>query len=275
MDENEKLENTETNEAEQLETTPPPIPEEKPKRIIMATKEAPSEAESTPAKKRGGGIIKIIIAVVVIGVVFLIANALGLTERIQDFHAMRDWFQGLGWIGYAVYIVIFILVCIFMLPAAPFTIIAGITFGPWQGAILALVSATIGSAAAFLVARYIARDMIVNKFKDNRFFKKIDEGFEKNGVSFLILTRLVPVFPFNLQNYVYGLTGIKFWTFVIVSFITMAPGAFIYAFIAGQIVEEGFTWQLMVQFAVAGVLLFLVSLIPKYIAKKKGIKLDD
>ena len=234
-----------------------------------------NNAESEKQEKKKGGLIKIIIAVAVIAIVFFLANHFGLTERIQDFQAMQAWFQGFGIIGYLIFIIIFVLVAVFMLPAFPFTLIAGITFGPVIGGILALVSATIGATVAFVIARYIARDAIVNKFQDSPFFKKIDEGFEKNGVSFLILTRLVPVFPYNVQNYIYGLTSIKVVTFALVSFITMAPGAFIYAFMAGQIVAGAPITTLLIQFAIAGAALFLVSLIPKYIAKKKGINLKD
>ena len=226
-------------------------------------------------EQKKGGIGKILIAVAVIAVVFFLANHFGLTERIQDIPAMQEWFQNLGLIGYLVFIFIYVLVAIFMLPAFPFTLIAGVTFGSILGAILALTGATIGAAVAFLVAKYVARDAIVNKFQDNPFFKKIEDGFEQNGVSFLILTRLVPVFPYNLQNYVYGLTSINFFTYVVVTFITMAPGAFIYAFMAGEIVANGLSLTLMIQFAIAGLVLFVVSLIPKYIAKKKGIVLDD
>jgi len=226
-------------------------------------------------EKKKGGFAKIIIIVAIIAAVFFVANRLGFTDRIQDIPAMQAWFQSLGIIGYAVFIVLFIIAAVFMLPAAPFTIIAGITFGSVLGAILALVAATIGAMAAFAVARYVARDTIVNKFKDNRIFAKVEKGFEQNGISFLILTRLVPIFPYNVQNYAYGITPVNFLTFSGISFITMAPGAFIYAFMAGEIVANGFSVKLMIQFAVAGVILFLVSLIPKYIAKKKGINLKE
>ena len=230
---------------------------------------------SEQPEKKKSGLIKIIAAVVIIAAVFIAATQMGLTDMLQDFAAMQAWFLDLGVIAFIVFILIFIIAAVFMLPASPLTIIAGITFGSVAGAALALVAATFGAAAAFIVARYVARDTIVSRFKDNPLFKKIDEGFEQNGVSFLILTRLVPVFPYNVQNYIYGLTSIKFVTYTAVTFVTMAPGAFIYAFMAGEIVTHGFSGRLMIQFAIAGVVLFLVSLIPKYIAKKKGIKLKD
>jgi len=225
-------------------------------------------------EKKKGGLVKILIAVAIIAIVFFIANHFGLTDRLTDFEGMQTWFQELGFIGYATFILIYIIAAVFMLPAAPLTIIAGITFGSVLGALLALTGATLGAIVAFIIAKFVARDAIVNKFQGNAFFEKIERGAEENGVSFLILTRLVPIFPYNIQNYAYGITSIKTVTFGVVSLITMAPGAFIYAFMAGEIVANGFSVMLMVQFAVAGLILFLVSLIPKYIAKKKGIELD-
>jgi uncharacterized membrane protein YdjX (TVP38/TMEM64 family) len=241
-------------------------------------------AKNNDEKKGKGGLIKIIIVVLIIGAVFAIAHFTGLLERLaltpENIVAMEEFFDGFGLLAYLIFIGIYILVAVFMLPAFFFTIIAGLAFGAVAGAATALVGSTLGAAVAFIVARYVARDTIVNRFGKSPLFRKIDDGLKANGVSFLILTRLVPVFPYNVQNYIYGLTPIKLGTFTIVSFITMAPGAIIYAGMAGLMREslmagEGFDPMLLVYLAAAGVILFLVSLIPKYIAKKKGIKLED
>ena len=251
------------------------------------TKESVDTEENTEKKpeKKKGGLIKIIIVVLVIVAVILVAYFTGLMEMLnlnsENLTAMQDWFKDLGFLGYLAFVIIYIVAAVFMLPALIFAIIAGVAFGPVVGGIMALISATLGAAVAFIVARYVARDTIVNRFEKNRLFNKIDDGIRKNGVSFLILTRLVPAFPYNVQNYIYGLTPIKFRTYVLVSFITMAPGAFIYAFIAGEIFdtlargEQPDFLRLMLIFAAAGVVLFLVSLIPKYIAKKKGINIKE
>jgi len=205
----------------------------------------------------------------------LLANHFGLVEGLRDIEGMQQWFLDLGFVGFAVYLLLYIAVAVFMLPASAVTIVAGITFGSVLGGVLALVSATIGACVAFLIAKYVARDTIIAKFGKNPLFKRIEEGVEQNGASFLILTRLVPVFPYNIQNYAYGLTSMKLSTFALVSFITMAPGAFIYAYIAGEIVTHGVSLRLLLQFTVAGLVLFGVSLIPKYIAKKKGITIKS
>ncbi|WP_280771142.1 TVP38/TMEM64 family protein [Salipaludibacillus daqingensis] len=224
---------------------------------------------------RNKAAIKLISLISIIAIVFFIAWQTGIINRLQDVEAMQAFINSFGLLGYGVFILVFIAVAVFMLPASILTIVAGITFGPVIGAILALTGGTLGAAAAFLVAKYLARDMITKKFGGNKLFDSVDEGVEKNGVSFLILTRLVPVFPYNVQNYAYGLTKLPFVKYTVVSFITMAPGSFIYAYMAGQIVREGISLRLLFQFAGAGIILFLVSLIPKYLAKKKGIDMDE
>lgn len=224
-------------------------------------------------KTRQSGLPRLLLALVVLVAAVLLANHFGLVEGLRDIEGLQQWFLDLGVVGFVVYLLLYIAVAVFMLPASAVTIVAGITFGSVLGGVLALVSATIGACVAFLLAKYVARDTIIAKFGQNPLFKRIEEGVEQNGASFLILTRLVPVFPYNIQNYAYGLTSMKLPTFALVSFITMAPGAFIYAYIAGEIVTQGVSVGLLLQFTLAGLVLFGVSLIPKYIAKKKGIQI--
>jgi len=224
-------------------------------------------------KTRQNGLPRLLLALVALVAVILLGRHFGLIDQMRDIEGLQQWFQALGVVGYLVYLLLYIAVAVFMLPASAVTIVAGITFGSVLGGILALISATVGACVAFLLAKYVARDTILAKFGQNPLFKRIEEGVEQNGASFLILTRLVPVFPYNIQNYAYGLTSMKLPTFALVSLITMAPGAFIYAYIAGEIVTQGVSVGLLLQFTVAGLVLFGLSLIPKYIAKKKGIQI--
>lgn len=216
-----------------------------------------------------------IIAIVLIALITIFALIkTGTLEKLTNIAELQLWFEELGIMGYCMYILLYIAVAVFMLPASVLTIAGGIVFGSVQGGILALFGSTIGASVAFIIAKYLARDIIVEKMGDNPLFKKIEDGVKRDGSSFLILTRLVPIFPYNVQNYAYGLTSMKISTFTIVSLITMTPGAFIYAFMAGEIATNGVSTKLLIQFTVAGTILFLVSLIPKIIAKKKGIVLD-
>ncbi|CZF79775.1 TVP38/TMEM64 family inner membrane protein YdjZ [Grimontia celer] len=219
--------------------------------------------------------LKIGLVIAVIAAVLFAAKQSGILEIITDIQSLQAWIASFGAMGYVVFLIAYVFACIFMLPGSAFTIVAGIVFGPVQGGILALVAATVGASAAFVVARFLLRGTIMKKFGTNPIFKKIDDGVAQNGTSFLILTRLVPVFPFSLQNYAYGLTGLSLSTFALVSMITMAPGAFIFAYMAGDIATNGVSAMLLVKFAVAGLVLFGMSLIPKYIAKKKGIDMAE
>lgn len=225
--------------------------------------------------KKNKDIKKMLIVVLIIVVVLILAKVTGLLNFMSNISAMQSYFQSLGFVGYGIYILLYIAVAVFMLPASVMTIVAGIVFGPILGGLLSLFGATIGATIAFVIARYFARNLIVDKFKGNSFFEKVEKGVKENGTSFLILTRLVPIFPYNVQNYAYGITSINIVTFFFVSLVCMAPGAFIYAFMAGEIVTNGVSLKLLIEFTIAGIILFLVSLVPKYLAKKKGIKLDN
>ncbi len=170
--------------------------------------------------------VKIALIAVVLAAAFWGIKASGLMELLKDFDKFKEFIESYGILGYFIFIFIYILIAVFSLPALVPTIVAGIAFGPVKGGLLSLAGATIGAAAAFLIARYIARGAIVSKFGENAIFQKIEKGVEKNGKDFLILTRLVPVFPYNLQNYAYGVTSINLITFTVISLFTMAPGAF-------------------------------------------------
>jgi len=219
---------------------------------------------------KGKCVVLVLVLAAVVSVLLLAAE-FDVTARLRDVQGIRLWFQNLGAIGYLVYVLLYIFTAVFMLPTSAVTILAGITFGSIVGGVLALISATIGACVAFLIARYAARDTIVGRFGQNPLFKRIEDGVRENGTSFLILTRLVPVFPYNIQNYAYGVTNIRLTTFALVSLVTMAPGAFIYAYMAGEIVTHGVSVGLLVQFAVLGLVLFGVSLIPKYIVGRLAL----
>ena len=214
--------------------------------------------------------IKIFTSASLVLILFFIWKS-GFMETISDYDEFRAMILRTGLWGYFVYIFVYIVSAVFFLPALIVTIAGGVLFGPILGGSLSLIGATFGAVAAFLVSRYLARELIVKKFGDNQIFKRIDEGVKKNGKDFLILTRLIPLFPYNIQNYAYGITNIDLGKYVIITFICMAPGSFIYAYMAGEIAINGVSTKLFVQLFIAGIILFGVSQMPKYFAKKKKI----
>ncbi|WDV46595.1 TVP38/TMEM64 family protein [Clostridiaceae bacterium M8S5] len=218
--------------------------------------------------------LKLMLSLIILIIAFVIAWNYGILDRLQDIEKMQNFIKSFGIYSYIAFILIYIITCIFMLPASVLTIVAGAVFGPIVGGILSLIGATLGATTSFVIAKYIAFDMVKEKLGDNKIYRRIDKGITSNGVSFLILTRLVPIFPFSLQNYAYGLTSISLKIYVTVSLICMAPGALIYSYMSGDIIANGISMNTALKFLIAGIILFLISLIPKYIAKKKNIVID-
>ena len=103
-----------------------------------------------------------------------------------------------------------------------------------------------------------------------RSFRRIDEGVQRQGWRMLMITRLVPLFPFNLQNYAYGLTKIRFTTYLFVSWICMLPGTAAYVQLGAAVnVGEGNIKKTLIYLAAAGIFIVLVSLIPNLIRKRQ------
>ncbi|MDK2801521.1 MAG: hypothetical protein PWP27_1019 [Clostridiales bacterium] len=225
-------------------------------------------------QSKKGNFIKLGIVAVIITIVVMLMKQFGIFEyiSIENIKNLKTWIEGFGILGPIVYILLYIIACLFFLPGLPIAVLAGFAFGPVMGALWADIGATLGAAAAFLVGRYAARGMVESWVEGNQQFKKIDEGVEKQGWRMLMITRLVPVFPFNLQNFAYGLTKINFVTYVVVSFICMLPGAIAFAFMGGSIVSgEGNIGKTFLYLAIGAVFFVIISLIPGWIKKKKGV----
>lgn len=115
------------------------------------------------------------------------------------------------------------------LPGVTFAILAGLLFGPVLGTVLCVVSATIGAVLAFFAGRFFLRDSIRPAAVKNKYLKKwlFDES-GKNQFFILMITRLVPLFPYNLQNFAYGVTDIGWVTYTVGTFLFMIPGTAMY-----------------------------------------------
>ncbi len=218
-------------------------------------------------------VIKLAIAIGVMAATYFLLRYYGVTEYIdlKNIYKIKDWVSSFGITAPLVYIGFYIVATLFFLPGLPITVLSGIAFGPVWGIIYVWVGATIGVSLAFLIARYVARELIESWVTDNAQFRKIDEKVEQEGWRILIFTRLVPIFPFNLQNYAYGLTKIKFPTYALVSSIFMLPGTIAYVQIGGALVSgEGNLSKTLIYLSIAGILILFVSLIPKFLRKRQS-----
>lgn len=224
-------------------------------------------------KKKGIG--KLLITVVVIAAVIGVLWKFGVFKYIsmENLQVLKEWINGYGALGPIIYIVLYIVACLFFLPGAPVALLAGIAFGPVWGTVYASIGSTLGASAAFLVARYAARGMVEGWASSNDAFKKIDEGVDKQGWRMLMITRLVPAFPFNVQNYAYGLTKIGFAKYVLVSWLCMIPGTIAFTMSAGAIASGESIGKILIYLGIGAIFFVIVSLIPGWL-KKRGNTID-
>jgi uncharacterized membrane protein YdjX (TVP38/TMEM64 family) len=152
-----------------------------------------------------------------------------------------QWIEGLGSVGAVAFIGLYIIATVAFLPGSVLTLGAGVVFGVVMGAVYVFIGATIGAIAAFLVGRYLARGWVAKQITGDRKFQAIDEAVEREGFKIVLLTRLSPIFPFNLLNYAYGVTGVSLRDYVLAS-IGMIPGTIMYVYIgslAGSLATIG------------------------------------
>ncbi|KRT34806.1 Uncharacterized membrane protein YdjX, TVP38/TMEM64 family, SNARE-associated domain [Acetomicrobium thermoterrenum DSM 13490] len=228
-------------------------------------------------KNSSGNIKRVLTAVVIIGAIILILHRLGVFSylTLENISRIREWILSFGIWGPVIYIILWIAACVFFLPGLPVALVGGIAFGPLWATVYSSIGSTLGATAAFLIARYVARNMVEEWVNKSPQLKKIDEGVKKHGWRMLMITRLVPIFPFNVQNYVYGLTKISLTTYMLVSWICMLPGTIAYSFAGGSLSQGGDMKQTFIYLSIAAVFFVIISLIPGWIRKKKGDVIDN
>lgn len=126
----------------------------------------------------------------------------------------------------ALYVLLTIVGCVLLaLPGVTFAVLAGLLFGPWLGSALCLLATTLGAVAAFLTSRYFLRDWLKPIVLKNALLRRFlfDEA-GRSALLLLLITRLVPLFPYNLQNFAYGITDIPLLPYSLYTFLFMAPG---------------------------------------------------
>jgi uncharacterized membrane protein YdjX (TVP38/TMEM64 family) len=195
------------------------------------------KGEIAPQKARF--IFKLLLIILV---VFLVLAGMKYFHVQELLKRVLRWVADLGAWGPFFYMVIYILACVFFIPGSILTLGAGVLFGVVKGSIIVSVAATVGATCAFLVGKYLARDWVAKKIQANPKFQAIDEAVAREGWKIVGLTRLSPVFPFNLLNYAYGLTRVSLRDYFFASWIGMMPATVMYVYIgslAGEIAKIG------------------------------------
>ena len=108
------------------------------------------------------------------------------------------------------------------------SIAGGFLFGAWLGTLYIVVGATVGATAVFLITRTALGDAL--RARAGPWLKSMEAGFQENALSYLLVLRLVPLFPFFVVNLVPAFLGVGLRTYVVGTFVGIVPGAFVFAF---------------------------------------------
>jgi uncharacterized membrane protein YdjX (TVP38/TMEM64 family) len=158
-------------------------------------------------------------------ILLVTARVLDLGERLAS---VRDWIESLGALGPAVFVALYVAAAVAMVPGIALTVGAGALFGSFWGSVYVSLASTLGAAGGFLIARYLARDWVSGWLGDNPTLRYLDQMTERRGATIVAITRLVPVFPYNVLNYGFGLTRVRLGTYVFWSWLCMLPATVVY-----------------------------------------------
>jgi len=205
-----------------------------------------NETRRKEAGRRGKWIwIAVLLVVVVAVAVYFRAPALARTllqEALERIGQLGHW-------GPVLFILLFIIACVALVPGSVLTIGGGTLFGVVQGSIYVSIAATLGATAAFLVGRYLARDWVTRKIGAHPTFAAIDQAVAEEGWRIVFLTRLCPIFPFFLMNYAYGLTRVSLRHYILATWIGIIPGSTLFVYIGSlarvgeQTGSMGWAWR--------------------------------
>jgi uncharacterized membrane protein YdjX (TVP38/TMEM64 family) len=147
---------------------------------------------------------------------------------------------GTGAWGGVVYGLVYVACALLFVPGSLLTIGAGLVFGLLWGTLVVSAASTATAALAFLIARHLARERVAAAARKNPRFEAIDRAVAEKGWKVVALLRLSPVVPFNLSNYLYGLTPVAFVPYVLTSWLAMLPGTLLYVWLgaAGRAATE-------------------------------------
>jgi uncharacterized membrane protein YdjX (TVP38/TMEM64 family) len=183
------------------------------------------EKKPVTAGAKGKDIWKLVLFAAIVLSLIVLARLFGLGERLQE---LRDWIAGMGNLGMVAYVGLYIVAVVAAVPGLPISIAGAAIFGALKGVILVSIGSTLGASLAFLIARYLARDAIYRRLSGNDKFQRLDLLTGQHGAIIVAITRLVPLFPFNVLNYGFGLTRIPFLTYAFWSWLCMLPGTIVY-----------------------------------------------
>lgn len=194
-------------------------------------------------------------------VALVVAIRLAGVGQYLEPERLRAAIAGYGPLAPLLYILLYAVTPVLFLPGLPMTIAGGILFGPLWGVVYALTGATVGACSAFLVSRYLGREWVAGKLSGAK-WRQLDTLVESHGWKAVAVTRLIPLFPFNLLNYAFGLTKVGFLPYALASLLCMAPATIAFIVFSSSLLDlvKG---KISPPLLVGGALLLGLAFLPK------------
>ena len=167
----------------------------------------------------------------------------------------------------AIFITLYAFLTVIGIPGTVLSVAGGLAFGLVWGTIWSVVGATIGALGAFWTSRYLFRDLAERKFGEYQILGYLQKMVQQNPFRFVLTLRLVPITPFNLINFLFGLTAIHWFPYALGTLVGILPGTFAYTWL-GVSGMEALQGRDRVSFFLALGLLALLSAIPLCFRKK-------
>lgn len=212
----------------------------------------------------------IIVAIFVLNQIFGWSDYLRNTDNLKFLSEMINEHFALSAL---IYTGLTVIACVVLaLPGVTFAVLAAVLFGPWWGTLLCLTATTLGAIIAFIAGRFFLQDSIKPMVEKSPMLKKLlfDEA-GKSDIVLLAITRLIPVFPYNIQNFAYGITDISLAHYSLYTFIFMIPGVALYTIGTAGFTSDGDRW---LYFGISAALLVLVIFLG-WLIRKNYLNSDD
>ena len=194
-------------------------------------------------------------------------------ELLQTATIERELQRFGGWAP-ILFLLLYAVATVLFVPGSVLTVTGGALFGPIWGTLWNLSGATLGATLAFVIARYVASEWVAAR--SGQRLGRLMRGVEEEGWRFVAFVRLVPLFPFNLMNYAFGLTRIGLREYVLASLVCMGPGASAYTYLGYAGREAAFGQAGAIRKAVLALaLLAAVAFLPRLVRRVKAQRFTD
>lgn len=208
------------------------------------------------------------IAILIAALVVILLCLFTPLKVVFNPYLFKDFIQQYEGYVEIIFIAIYTVLTVVGVPGTVLTIVGGSLFGIWYGTAISIVCATLGALCAFWAARYLFRDLAQRRFSKSKRLTKYQAAVLKQPFSFVLTTRLIPISPFNIVNYLFGLTSIDWWNYTKATFFGVIPGSFAYTWIghSGEMAMKG---EDRISLFLALSFLALISLVPLFYKRQK------